>query len=56
MMRHGIEFELGALVGLKFFQIERELSEMIGREVDRSTPGFLGRRCRDRVLSEAEVQ
>jgi uncharacterized protein len=33
-----------------------ELSEMLGREVDLKTPGFLSRRIRQQVISEARVQ
>jgi uncharacterized protein len=50
-----VEFEPGARVGLGFFRIERELSEMLGRNVDLNTPGFLSRYFRDEVLREAEV-
>ncbi len=51
-----VEFEPGARVGLRFFAIERELSEMLGRKVDLNTPGFLGKYYREEVLREAEVQ
>ena len=51
-----VEFEPGARVGLLFFSIERELSELLGRKVDLHTPGFLSRYFRDEVLAEAEVQ
>ena len=51
-----VEFEPGAKVGLRFFAIERELSEILGRKVDLNTPGFLGKYYRDEVLKEAEVQ
>lgn len=51
-----IEFEPGVSVGLRFFQIERELSQLIGRRVDLNTPGFLSKYFRDQVLAEAEVQ
>jgi uncharacterized protein len=50
-----VEFEPGARVGLQFFEIEHQLSEMFGRRVDLNTAGFLGKRFRDEVLSEAEV-
>ena len=51
-----VEFEPGVKVGLRFFAIERELSQMLGRQVDLNTPGFLGRYYREEVLGEAEVQ
>jgi predicted nucleotidyltransferase len=51
-----VEFEPGARVGLKFFGMERELSEIIGRRVDLMTPGFLGKYIRDRVLAEAHIE
>jgi uncharacterized protein len=50
-----VEFEPGVSVGLRFFAIERELSEILGRKVDLNTPGFLGKYIRDEVLAEAEV-
>ncbi len=51
-----IEFELGHRVGLAFFAIQEELSELLGRRVDLHTPQFLSRYFRDEVLSEAEAQ
>ena len=51
-----VEFEPGTKVGLRFFAIERELSELLGRKVDLNTPGFLGKYYREEVLKEAEVQ
>jgi RepB DNA-primase from phage plasmid len=42
--------------GLRFFTLERELSEILGRKVDLNTPGFLSPYFRGRVLAEAEVQ
>lgn len=50
-----VEFEPGRVPGLAFFTMERELSEMLGREVDLNTPQFLSRHFRDQVLDEAEV-
>ncbi len=50
-----VEFEPGAAVGLEFFAIERELSELIGRKVDLNTAGFINKRFRDRVEAEAQV-
>jgi len=51
-----VEFEPGTKVGLRFFAIERELSELFGRKVDLNTPGFLSDSIRDEVLAEAEVR
>jgi hypothetical protein len=51
-----VEFETGVRVGLSFFEIERELSEIIGRKVDLNTPGFLSKYFRSQILSEAEDQ
>lgn len=50
-----VEFESGARVGLLFFAIEAELSEILGRKVDLNTPGFLSKYFRDEVLAEAEA-
>ena len=51
-----VEFEPGTKVGLRFFAIERELSDLLGRKVDLNTPGFLSKYFREEVLREAEVQ
>jgi len=51
-----VEFEKDVRVGLKFFDIERELSEMMSRKVDLNTPGFLSKYFRRQILSEAEDQ
>lgn len=51
-----VEFERGHVPGLKFFALERELSEILGRKVDLNTAGFLSPYFRGRVLAEAEVQ
>ena len=45
-----VEFEPGARTGLAFFDMQDELSEIIGRRVDLNTPGFLGPRIREQVL------
>jgi len=49
-----VEFEPGVRVGLRFFDIQEELSDLIGRKVDLNTPNFLSRYFRDQVLKEAE--
>ena len=51
-----VEFEPGHTPGLAFFAMQEELSQIIGRDVELHTPGFLSRYFRDHVLSEAEVQ
>jgi len=51
-----VEFEEGGRVGLAFFAIERELSEILGRKVDLSTPACLSPYFREEVLAEAEVE
>ena len=49
-----VEFEPGVRVGFRFFDIQEELSDLIGRKVDLNTPNFLSRYFRDQVLKEAE--
>ncbi len=51
-----VEFEPGARTGLRFFAMQNELSEMLGRKVDLNTEGFLSKYFRNQVLAEAEVQ
>lgn len=51
-----VEFEPGQTPGLRFFGIQDELSEILGRKVDLNTAGFLSKSFRDEVLTEAEVQ
>ena len=50
-----VEFEDGHTPGFKFFEMEEELSRIIGRKVDLNTPAFLSRFFRDEVLAEAQV-
>lgn len=50
-----VEFELGTHIGLRFFSMEIELSEIFGRKVDLNTPGFLSKDFRDKVIAESEV-
>ena len=49
-----IEFNPGVHVGLRFFTLEQELSQIFGRKVDLNTPGFLSKYFRDKVIAEAE--
>jgi len=51
-----VEFELGARTGLRFFAMQNELSEIMGRKVDLNTEGFLSKYFRQQILDEAEVQ
>lgn len=51
-----VEFEPGTRMGLKFFALQEELSQILGRKVDLNTPGFLSKYFRDRVMEEAEDQ
>jgi len=51
-----VEFEPGHTPGLDFFDMEIELSELLGRKVDLNTTGFLSRFLCERVIREAEVQ
>lgn len=47
-----VEFEPGARTGLAFFDMQDELTAIIGRTVDLNTPGFLSPHIRSRVLQE----
>jgi hypothetical protein len=49
-----VEFEPEAHVGLAFFTMQDELSELMGRRVDLNTIGFLSPYIREEVLAEAE--
>lgn len=51
-----VECEPGVRVGLRFFDMEQELSALFGRRVDLNTVGFLSKYFRDEVLSDAVVQ
>jgi predicted nucleotidyltransferase len=51
-----VEFEPGHTPGLAFFEMEQELSELLGRRVDLNTPQFLSPYFREKVLAEAEIQ
>lgn len=51
-----VEFEPGHAPGWEFFDMEEELSQVLGRKADLNTPGFLSRFFRQRVLTEAETQ
>ena len=51
-----VEFEEGCEPGLAFFSMERELAQLLGRNVDLNTPQFLSRYFRDQVMAQAENQ
>jgi len=51
-----VEFQPGTRLGLRFFTLERELSDLFGRKVDLNTPGFLSRYFRDEVMKQAVPQ
>jgi predicted nucleotidyltransferase len=51
-----VEFEPEHVPGLAFFDMETELSEILGRKIDLNTPGFPSPYFRDQVIAEAEVQ
>ena len=51
-----VEFKPGHVPGLAFFAMEAELSDILGRKVELSTPAFLSRYIRDSVLANAQVQ
>jgi len=51
-----VEFEPDAAVGLfEFVDLQQEMSEFVGREVDVHTPASLSHFFRDEVVSSAEV-
>ncbi len=49
-----VEFEPDARLGLAFFRLQDELSELFGQNVDLHTPQSLSKHFRDDVLSEAK--
>ena len=51
-----VEFEPGGVPGFAFFTMGAELSEILDRNVDLNTPGFLSRHIRAKVMAEAQVQ
>ena len=50
-----VEFDPGHTPGLVFFSIQRDLSELIGRQVDLNTANDLDPSFRRAVLNEAQV-
>lgn len=51
-----VEFTPGFVPGLAFFEMQEELSAILGRPVDLNTPGFLSPLFRDEVIRSAEEQ
>ena len=49
-----VEFETGRTPGYSFITIQDELSRLLGREVDLSTPECLSQYFRGKVMEEAE--
>lgn len=50
-----VEFEPGKTPGYAFFGMQDELSELLGRQVDLNTSGWLSPYFRDEVIAEAET-
>jgi predicted nucleotidyltransferase len=50
-----VQFEDGHTPGWELFDLEDELSALVGRRVDLNTPAFLSWSFRQRVLDEAQV-
>ena len=51
-----VEFEPGMAPGWEFFDMQEELSAIIGRRVDLNTRGDLSPSFRDQVVREAQTQ
>jgi uncharacterized protein len=51
-----VEFEEGHTPGIRFFDLDYELSEILGRKVEVHTRGFLSPYFRDEVIAEAVTQ
>ena len=49
-----VEFDPEHIPGLAFFRMQRELGEIIGHEVDLSTPGGINAVFRKQALAEAQ--
>jgi predicted nucleotidyltransferase len=50
-----VEFEAGHVPGFAFFDLQDELTALLGRSVDLHTPKSLSRYFREQVISEATV-
>jgi predicted nucleotidyltransferase len=51
-----VEFEPGHVPGFAFFDLQEDLTAIVGRRVDLHTPGSLSKYFRDRVVREAQDQ
>lgn len=51
-----VEFDSGHVPGFSFFDMEDELTQILGRKADLNTPKFLSRYFRHEVIKAAEVQ
>jgi hypothetical protein len=51
-----VEFEPGHTPGFSFFEMEEELSGILGRKVDLNTPKWLSPYFRDQVIAEARIE
>lgn len=51
-----VEFEPGHTPGLAFFDMQAELSQILGKPVDLHTPSFLSHYFREEVVANAQVQ
>lgn len=51
-----VEFEQGRTPGFAIFDLQDELSTILGMKVDLQTPGSLSRYFRDEVVANAAVQ
>jgi uncharacterized protein len=50
-----VEFIPGSRLGLRYFTLEQELTDLVGHRVDLNTPAFLSPEIRNEVQAEAEV-
>ena len=50
-----VQFDDGYTPGWELFDLEDELSAIVGRRIDLNTPGFLSRSFRQSVLDEAQI-
>lgn len=51
-----VEFETGHVPGFNIVDIEKELSDIVGRKIDLRTPKDLSKYFREQVVREAEVR
>lgn len=50
-----VEFEKGHVPGLAFFNMQQQLSQMLGKKVDLNTKHWLSRHFRDDVISQQKI-